>query len=181
MDWLNQHNMDAVAFVMLSAATLASALGVVALRNLFHGAVFLAACLVSVGGVFLLLGGELIFAIQLLIYAGAVVILILFAVMLTRGIRKEEPHQTKPEQGLSLLVAVATFFGLCWVAASAGFREYPQKPVPADQATAALGDSLLTHYLVPFEVISVLLLVAMIGAILIAKPEPQAPADEEDE
>lgn len=176
MDWLNQQNMDTLAFIMLSAATLGSALAVVTLRNLFHCALFLAACLVSVGGIFLLLGAEFLFAIQLLIYAGGVVVLILFAIMLTREIWKDEAHQTPLERGLTVLVAGATFIGLVWVAVTGSFPEYVKPAAETQNATVTIAESLLTYYLVPFEVVSVLLLVAMIGAILIGKPE-QPPSD----
>ena len=180
MDWLNQENMDLVAFVMLGGVTLLSALGVVFLRNLFHNALFLAACLVSVGGIFLLLGAEFVFAIQLLIYAGAVVVLILFAVMLTQGIRREEPRAPILERLLALAVAAGTAGGLAFVGVFSGLPQSPTPPVAPEQATAALADSLLTQYVVPFEIVSVLLLVAMVGAILIAKPEPKPPAGGEE-
>jgi NADH:ubiquinone oxidoreductase subunit 6 (subunit J) len=180
VDWLNQQNMDLVAFALLAATTLGSAAGVVLLRNLFHCTLLLAACLVSVGGIFLLLGGELLFAVQLLIYAGAVVVLILYVIMLTEGIRRQEGYLTLVEYALAVFVAGGTFVGLAWVAFSAGFPEAAQPPVESGQATAALADSLLTHYVVPFEVISVLLLVAMIGAIVIAKPEPAEQGEEGD-
>ncbi len=159
-----------VVFIVLSAVTLAGAWIVITNRNLYRAALGMVLSFFGVAGLYALLNVGFMAVVQLLIYVGAISILIIFAIMLTRGVMDREVIQRNSQWFISLLVALALFGVLGytlavrtagdWTVSSAG---PPQEPI------VALGESLVTTFALPFEAASVLLLVALIGAIMIAR------------
>lgn len=158
-----------VAFFALAGLTLLSALAVVTLRNLLRSALALVVTFIGVAGIYLLLQAEFIAAVQVLLYVGAVTVLILFAIMLTERLMEARLRQftgkwwlAVPLVVLVLALVVVALLGAVWV-------ERPKEALPTEPV-ASLGEVLMTRYALPFEIASVLLLVAMVGAIVVAWP-----------
>lgn len=151
-------------FIVLAFFTLAGGLGVVVTRNVVHAALFLLVSLVAVAGLYLILFAEFLALVQVLIYGGAIIIVLLFAIMLTRS--AEYPHISDNKQWP--LAAVAA--GAVGVVLGAAFLDnnIPETS-PNSPAFADLANSLFTTWAIPFEVASLVLLVALIGAIIIAR------------
>jgi len=163
MDW------HTCSFYVLSVMILGSALMVVSLRNIVHCALFLAFTFMGVAGVFALLHAEFLAAVQVLIYVGAITVLILFAVMLTQktiGISLKQTNRLAP---LAVLSAVTFLCMIAVIALNTTFPTSGQHTVAV--STQTLGRAILGNgsYVVPFEVASILLLAAMVGAIVIAR------------
>ncbi|MGD0836649.1 MAG: NADH-quinone oxidoreductase subunit J [Polyangia bacterium] len=156
-------------FVLLALATLLGAAGVALSRNIFWSAMGLLACLLGVSGLYVLLAADFIAVTQVLIYIGGVLVLIIFAIMLTSQIRDISVSNSSMGSvgGFALFWVVATL--LCFVAL---WAPWPIASLPPGQgSTAAIGDGLLGRWLLPFEIVSVLLVATMIGAIVIARKE----------
>ncbi|MDP2727544.1 MAG: NADH-quinone oxidoreductase subunit J [Dehalococcoidia bacterium] len=157
----------AVVFYLFSAITVLSALGVVLTRNIIYSAVFLVASFSGVAGLFVLLNADFLAAVQLLIYAGAIAILIIFAIMMTHNTaRGSLPNEQKwPAFILAAVMLVVLLVGL-------GRTVWPLSSLaPLEATTEPLGRLLLNEYALPFEIVSVLLVVAMIGAIVISRED----------
>jgi NADH:ubiquinone oxidoreductase subunit 6 (subunit J) len=156
-----------VAFWVLSALTVGSALGIVVARNLIHAVVFLIISFVGIAGLYVTLSADFVAVTQVLLYVGAVSVLILFAIVLTpTGSRNNaETFLRLPALLLAALVGVMFAYVAIdtdWkISNRGGFTE----------TASAIGDLLLGKYILPFEIASVLLLVAMIGAIVLVRPE----------
>ena len=156
-----------VAFYILAGTSLACALMVAFVRNLIHAVLFLALAFVGVAGVYVVLSADFVAVVQVLIYAGAVGVLMTFAIMLTPDAdrRNSETMFQVPAALLALLVigiAVFVAYDTDWVTASG----------EGLQTTArALGEAFLDPYVVAFEVASVVLVTAMIGAIVLTRDE----------
>ena len=155
-------------FYLVAALAIVAALGVVTVPNVVHAALFLILSLVSVAGFYILLSNEFLAIVQVLIYAGAVSILILFGLMLTRS--NELPTVSVGAQWPLALLAAGTF-GVAVATAVIDTRW----PRDVGQVTTvsinALGGVLFRDWLLPFEIVSVVLLVALIGAIVISRQE----------
>jgi NADH-quinone oxidoreductase subunit J len=169
--------------LMLGVAVLggAAALLVVTARNVVHAALFLVVALLSVAATFLVIGAEFLAWAQVLVYVGAVVILILFGLMLTRAPIGPMAQQNE-NRGLGLGVSVALFAFLVTMI----FRSFGGETLPATHTTtAALGEVLYVEWAFPFMVLGFLLTVSLIGAIIIARREegegPMPQMDEETE
>jgi NADH:ubiquinone oxidoreductase subunit 6 (subunit J) len=159
-------------FILFSLITLLSGFRVVTTRSMFHAALYLVATLFGVALLFVLLDAAFLAAAQLIVYIGAIAILIIFAVMLTRGMMQPKDPQFNTQAGLAAVVAGAMLFILVRVLSTFNFQTV-EAAVPAD-SIANLGKSLVGEFVLPFEVASVLLLAALIGSIYIArerKPE----------
>lgn len=164
---------ETLAFYTLAGALLLFSAGVVSLRNIFHCGLCLAGALVAVAGLYVLLYAEFLAAVQVLVYAGGVVALILFAVVLSQKITGRDLPQTNDQKWAGLAVAGLFFFavsavlmGVDWPVAQAG--AVPHKTV------SQIGRLLLKDYVIPFEVASVVLLVAVLGAIGFVKREVES-------
>jgi NADH-quinone oxidoreductase subunit J len=170
MNWLIM-----AIFLVLSAFTLAAGLMVVTVKNIIHSALWLIASFFSVAALYLLMEAEFIAIVQVLIYVGAISILILFAIMLTRHVTGEGVRQLYKRWWAALIVAAA-LFGLLIVPSVTSY-EWSTVPPPAEGQTqpiasaTEIGTAFMREYLLPFELASVLLLVALIGAIVIAYEE----------
>jgi len=136
-------------------------------------------CFVGVAGLFGILEAHFFFVVQLLIYAGAILVLILFALMLTRDVMNPNVPQNNRHAMQAAALCAALALGSCYVLISERWGATVSLPANAADQTRALGEALIGLYAVPFEVASLLLLAALIGAIVLAKserePEPQIP------
>ena len=158
-------NGPTVAFYVIAIIAGITGVLVVAARNVVHAALYLVGVLGSVGAVYLVLGAEFVGWVQILIYVGAIVILILFGIMLTRapigGVSLDNAQRP-----VALLVAAVSFGLLTWMIwHTFGHRKLALVPV----RTATVGDALFKNYVLPFEAVSVLLLAALVGAIVLAR------------
>ncbi len=164
-------NVSQVVFIILSLVALIGAAGVVLARNLFKSALFLVLSFIGVAGFYVLLEAELLAMIQILVYVGAIAILIIFAIMLSRRLMSPEYDPRNEQWTGALFVAVALFAVLIFVLLRVDWPVV-QAPVPPE-AISQLGQGLVSpdYYLLPFEVASVLLLVALVGAVIIAREQ----------
>ena len=160
--------MSLVTFYCIAAVVLVSALLAVTLKNLFHSALFLALSLVGVAGIYLFLGAEFLAAIQVLIYVGAIVTLIIFVIMLTAKISDTSIRQTNQQKFISFIVALSIFILLSSIILK---KEIVHTFIRENVKVSDIGRELITTYGLPFEVISVVLLIALIGAIVLSRRE----------
>ncbi len=159
-------------FGMLAALAVVSALRVVTTRNVVHAALYLVMVLASVAALFVLLAAEFVAAVQILVYVGAIVVLFLFGVMLTRAQIGADLDLDNGQRGLAALVALVLGGTLTWALIDAFGDDKLPELSDADVAARGVrpvGDAIFSTYLVPFEVVSILLLAALIGAIVLAR------------
>ena len=153
-------------------AALATVGGVMTItrRNAVHSAVYLVLTFVAIAAIYIQLGADFLFAVQVLVYAGGILVLFLFVIML---VNLEEPRRFSGGR-MRLAASGAVTLVLFGILASTFARSAPVGVAAAPQATEgnlqAVGAMLYTQYILPFEVVSVLLLVAMIGAIVLGRP-----------
>ena len=160
--------MTEVFFFVLAVFTVAAALLVVLARNIVHSAVALIFSFCGVAGIYVLLDAEFLAAVQVLIYVGGITILLLFAIMLTTRIASRA-EVFNEQVWASALVAVGITAILVYASVT-GIQVSGEAPAPRE-TTSTLGRLLLTTHVLPFEVASVLLLAAMVGAIILARRE----------
>jgi NAD(P)H-quinone oxidoreductase subunit 6 len=160
---------ELVIFAFLALATLIGAAGVALSRNIFWSAMGLLSSLVGVGGLYVLLSADFVAITQLLVYIGGVLVLIIFAVMLTSQIQDVNVSN----RSMGLVGGYAVFFItatlLCFVAIWAPWKLTAERPVI--DTTVAIGNGLLGTWLLPFEIASVVLVATLVGAIVIARKE----------
>lgn len=167
-----QITLQHVAFAAVALVTLGSAIMVVSLRNIFHCLLFLALSFLGVAGVYLLLSADFLAAAQVLIYVGAVVVLMMFALMMTHRVMTTDLSQTLYQWWLSPLpIALGVFVILFRVYVRHGGGVYVPPGIKTAPTTGIIGHALLTKYVLPFELASIVLLVAMVGAIILAKED----------
>ena len=170
-----------LAFVLLGALALGAGALAVTTPRVVHAALWLAVSLAAVAGCFLLLAAELLVWVQVLIYVGAVVVLVLFALMLTRaptGPAPGAPRGRLVVAGLVAAAAAAVLLGT--LLGTLGGERIDLDATPVGTATE-MGAALFTGWVLPFEALSVLLLAALIGAIALSRRRPadQSHPDEE--
>jgi NADH-quinone oxidoreductase subunit J len=159
---------EEVIFYFVAAFTVIGALGVVAARNVVHSALFLIVSLISVAGVFILLASEFLAVVQILVYGGAVTILILFAMMLTRV--RDLPAQMVGKQAPIAALAAIAFMVTSIIAVTT--TKFPGESEEINVIDVnSIGEKLFTTYAAPFEIASLVLIVALIGAIILARGE----------
>lgn len=156
-----------IAFYILAALTVGSALAVAAVRNLVHAVVALVAAFAGVAGLYVTLSADFLAVVQLLIYAGAVSVLVVFAILLTPRARRDNAETFLFLPAVALAVGVAAV--MIFAAVDTEWR-IPGRAGFSDTASA-IGGALLDKYVLPFEIASGVLLVAMLGAILLVRPE----------
>jgi NADH-quinone oxidoreductase subunit J len=168
---------ESIAFYTLSAFILGFALLVVTTKDTVHSVLFLVVDFLFVAALYVLLGAQFLAAIQVLVYAGGIVVLYLFVVMLVNLKRPPEEYRD-PRRRSMLGIALSVAVLLELTAIGLYRRSYPAPALAAGAAampvtgnTEQVGWLLYTSYLIPFEIASMLLLVAMIGAIVLAKRE----------
>jgi NAD(P)H-quinone oxidoreductase subunit 6 len=162
--------LEGSAFYFLAALAVAGAVIVAASKNIVHSAFALLATFLGVAGLYVLLAADLLAVVQLLVYVGGILVLILFAVMLTSRI--VEAEISNPSLGVlgGVLALVAVCGPLLWVAPRFPAAARTPAIVPT---TASIGGELLGPYVLPFEVVSVLLVAALVGAVTLAKSPPR--------
>jgi len=163
--------MELLSFVVIALLALGSALGLVLKRNAIHGALFLVVNLASVAALYLMLGAEFLAAAQVIVYAGAIMVLFVFAIMvLIPGKEETGPDPRRPWRVVALPVAGVLLVQV--LAIVLGTRGPTPVGAPAPGGVEAIGRLLFGDYLFPFELTSVLLLAAMVGVLLLARRRP---------
>jgi NADH-quinone oxidoreductase subunit J len=162
-----------IAFYLLSIITLATAFMTIYSKNPIHSAIYLVICFFTVAVHYLLLNAQFLAIVHIIVYSGAIMILFLFTIMLMNLNKEDEVHKPR----FTRLGAIISFILLCGILI---FMFLHSTPIADDsydvtgedfQSIKTLGKVLLNEYMVPFEFASILLLVAMIGAVLLSKKE----------
>ncbi len=170
--------LDLALFLLLALVAIASALGMLLSGNAVYSALFLVLNFITVAVFYLMLGAPFIAMAQITVYAGAIMVLFLFVIMLlgAESLPKSNvlPWQRPLAIGLSLLLFAEAVYLLVTKATPEGNILPPAETVNATENLQHLGVALFTDYLLPFEVVSILLLVAMVGAIILTKKEKGA-------
>jgi len=156
-----------VVFYIFAAITVASALGVVLLKNLVHAALYMIVSFIGVAVMYIFLEAEFLAAVQILVYAGAVAIIITFGLMLTRRINIKETSGFNRQKGISAVVVAALFGLMVYMFNNTNWNV--QEAIPNVDVTRGISQLMFVDYVVAFETIALLLLIAMVGAIVIAK------------
>lgn len=167
------HTVVKIGVYVLLGVSAVAAVAAVTAKNIFHAALCLIAVLIGTAGLYIALEAEFLAVVQILLYVGAIMTLVIFSIMMTEGLANKNisasNHLNYPAIAGSLgLLAILTylFLGTPWKSHAAGEL--------ARVSTSDLGQSLLTKYVFPFEVISVFLIAALIGAIIVAKKETKS-------
>ncbi|MEU9119690.1 NADH-quinone oxidoreductase subunit J [Streptomyces sp. NPDC048506] len=158
-----------IAFLLVGIATLGAAVVTVTTRQLVHAALWLVVALGGVAVEYLLLTAEFIAWVQVLIYVGSVVVLLLFGLMLTKAPIGRSPDADSGNRWAALTVAVAAAGALVWVVVDAFRATWIDLGGAPQGSTEASGRSLFQYWVLPFEALSVLLLAALVGAIVLSR------------
>ncbi len=157
-----------VFFAVIAIVAIVAALKMVTTSNVVHAALYLLVVLAAVAAVYVILGAEFVAATQILVYLGAIMVLLLFGVMLTRakiGAETDLDHEQRWLGGLVAVALLAVMAFSLWE--GFGDDELPENMAP--QTTQMVSDEIFSTYIVPFEALSVLLLAALIGAVVVAR------------
>lgn len=170
-----------VVFIILSVLMIGTALGVVLLDNIVYSAFLLGGVFISISGLYLLLNADFVAAAQILIYVGAINVLILFAIMLVN--KTENFQQVKGRvirQVSTALVCIGLFALLSTMVLATPWQMSEISPAVIENTIVTMGQHFFSDYLLPFEIASVLLLMAMVGAIILARRDliPEAESTE---
>jgi len=160
-----------VAFGLLAAVMAVAAVRLVTTKNIVHAALYLVVVLAGVAGIYLLLAAEFTAVVQILVYIGAIVVLFLFGIMLTRAPLGRTPNLDNNQRPLALFVALFLLGLLVYVLVDAFHSSHVDAlhhPIRVG-TTALVGNAIFQTYVVPFEAVSVLLLAALVGAVVIAR------------
>ncbi len=160
-------------FLIMSALTLGSALVVVRVRNIVHAGFWLLPCFLGVAGLYALLQAHFFVVVQVLIYVGAILVLMLFALMLTQDVMNPNKPQTNRMSLPIGLFCVVFAAGVAAILTGHQWMNSRDVILPANVQTRQLGQALIGEYALPFEIASVLLLAALVGAIVLAKSEKE--------
>jgi len=156
-----------LAFKLLGLVAVVFAVMAVTLKNIFHCALSLAAMFFALSGVFVLLDADFLAVVQILIYVGAIVILMIFAIVLTERITSEAIKQTNQLLVPASILCAALLGAFIYVIRGAGWSA--QVPVVQKETIKVIGRQLLSTHVEAFEVASVLLLAALVGAVFLGK------------
>jgi NADH-quinone oxidoreductase subunit J len=159
-------------FAFVAVVGSIAAIAMVTTKNVVHGALYLVVTLGTVGAAYLILAAEFVAWVQIVIYVGAIVVLLLFSLMLTKAPIGRAALDNQ-QRGVALLISILILAGLAYLIQGAfpwgsGHRI---SPVAGSGSTGALGASLFRSYVLPFEAVSFLLLAALIGAIVLSRRE----------
>ncbi|MGW3624213.1 NADH-quinone oxidoreductase subunit J family protein [Streptomyces sp. NPDC000880] len=160
-----------IAFLLVGIATLGAAAVTVKTKQLVHAALWLVMALGGLAVEYLLLTAEFIAWVQVLIYVGSVVVLLLFGLMLTKAPIGRSPDADSGNHWVALVVAVAAAAALVWVVVDAFRTTWIDLDGPAQGSTKVSGEILFRHWVLPFEALSVLLLAALVGAIVLSRKD----------
>ena len=163
--------MALLAFGVLAFVAVASALGLVLRRNPIHGALFLVVNLASIAAFYLTLGAEFLAAAQVIVYAGAIMVLFVFVIMLLNAGSESKKGRSYTVQLLGVPLLIAFFAIAAYAVQSMYGKEAINFGGFQGGGPKEIGEALFTTYLLPFEVTSVLILIAIIGAVVLARKE----------
>lgn len=158
-----------IFFGVIAAVMVLSAWRVVTTKNVVHAALYLVIVLAGVAAQFILLGAEFIGVTQVLVYIGAVIVLFLFGIMLTRARLGDDDTVARERRLMAALVGVLLFGVMSWAVID-DYRD-THVNIATQSTTELVSDSIFSQYLIPFEVVSMLLLAALIGAIVVARKD----------
>jgi NADH-quinone oxidoreductase subunit J len=168
---------DMIAFFLIAAICVVCAAGVVVAKNPVHAGVFLGLCFIQVAGLFVMMGAEFLAVVQVIVYTGAILVLLLFVLLLVDPEDLPEFHTARPVQrtvglllGLVLLLEIGVAILGRTISGAPG-NATPQNVELVGGNVQALGRTLYTEYIFPFEVVSLVLTVGVVGAIVLAMPE----------
>jgi NADH-quinone oxidoreductase subunit J len=165
--------MDLIVFFLFAFIAVLAALGMIVLRNPVHSALSLAVVFISLAAMYVLLSAPFIAIAQVMIYAGAILILFVFVIMLLSPGTDQGEGVLKSQRGLAALFGAALVIELVVVLAAAVLPdargEFTPERIAQDGNVQAVGKLLFTDFLLPFEITSILLLVAIVGVIVMAK------------
>lgn len=157
-------------FIVLSAISLATAFLTVFSKNPIHSAIYLVLCFFSIAGHYLLFNAQFLAVVHIIVYSGAIMILMLFTIMLMNLNKEDEVHKPRTTRLAAGIIFLVTCLVLMAIFVQTKPIVGPYDTTGEDyQSIKVLGDVLLNDYMVPFELASVLLLVGMIGAVLLSK------------
>jgi NADH-quinone oxidoreductase subunit J len=158
--------MNSAAFIVIAIGTLAAALAAATLSKLIHAALSFAAAFVGVAAFYFLLGAEFVGLVQVFVYVGAVAVLIVFTILLTR-------HEAEKSHGFNwpgVVIALAVFVGLLWAIVKTSGLSVAARPIAA-LTVKRIGETLMTDYVWPLQCIGVVLTAALIGALVLVMEE----------
>ncbi|WP_267242833.1 NADH-quinone oxidoreductase subunit J [Streptomyces sp. PR69] len=164
-----------IAFLLVGLATFGAAVVTVTSKQLVHAALWLVVALGGIAVEYLLLTAEFIAWVQVLIYVGSVVVLLLFGLMLTKAPIGRSPDADSGNRWAALTVAVAAAAALVWVVVDAFRTTWIDLDGPAQGSTRVSGEIIFRHWVLPFEALSVLLLAALVGAIVLSRRNAKDP------
>lgn len=164
-----------IVFYILAAITLGTGIMTVTSKNPIHSAIYMIICFFSISGHFLILNAQFLAVVNIIVYAGAVMVLLLFTLMLMNLSAEHEPRKKVLTRVIATISACLTAIVIlaAFLKASPVIESYKAEGVDY-QSVYVIGQVLLDEYLVPFEFASILLITAMIGAVLISKKEKKA-------
>ena len=162
-------NADVALFGLLAVVLVGSALAVVLTKNLFHSVLWLALALTGTAGIFLTLDAEFLVAVQLLLYAGGVITIVVFAIVVTERLVGERISQTSRRLLPGALVAGAVVYAVIRNVRTTALPA--AKPSFDGDLTRLIGEGVMTHFALPFELLAVLLVTTLVSAIYFARPE----------
>jgi NADH-quinone oxidoreductase subunit J len=157
-----------IVFGVIAASMAIAAIRVVTTKNVVHAALYLVVVLAGVAALYIQLAAEFIAVVQVLVYIGAIVVLLLFGTMLTRAPIGRDNELDNEQRIASLVVSMFLLGVLGWALG----REWGWDHIPADtpiQRTADVGNSIFQSFVIPFEVVSIVLLAALVGAVVLAR------------
>ena len=162
-------NGEALTFWTLATVLVGSALAVVLTKNLFHAVLWLALALTGTAGVFLLLDAEFLAAVQLLLYAGGIVTIVVFAIVVTERLIGERLSQTSRHLAAGAVASIAH----AWAHVSAILQRPLAivRPPMSEDLTKIIGDTVQTRFVLTFELLALLMMAGLMGAIYFARPE----------
>ncbi len=163
-----------IVFLVTAGVIVISAVLVVTVRNLIHASLWLVITLFAVAAIYVQLEADFLAVVQVILYIGAIAILIIFSVMLTRRVMADTGPQRIPQWPLAAVLALLVFGGLAYLLVQVPWPLAPN--VDVSDTVLALGEAFVdpNRYVIPFEVVTVLLLVALVGSISLALPERES-------
>ena len=160
---------ELILFIVLAVMAIAGAVSLILQRHPIHSALSLIVVMVALAGLYLLLGAEFIAAVQIIVYAGAIMVLFVFVIMLLNAGEEEPTSFSRMARYVGLPLAVVLLLQLAWWAAKGPAQAARASAAPASTRLLAL--MLFKEFLLPFELTSILILIAILGAVVLAKKE----------
>ncbi|GIM45691.1 NADH:ubiquinone oxidoreductase subunit J [Collibacillus ludicampi] len=164
-----------ITFFIISLLIIASAIAMLNLRKVIYMALAIGGVFIGVAGVYVLLDAEFVAFAQVLLYAGAITILMLFAIMLTHHDSSELEYQWNAHTVVSAIGAAGFLGVLMWAIRGIGATDWPQSAESAWKGSSVnqVAETIFNNYTIPFELVSIVLIVALVGAVILARREEE--------